>query len=128
VLQSTVIGLDRIIGILLDVVLRLRDQFFQDAGVDRGGVGDHLAGRKNLRAASLSRRADTSTSMTCPYWSTARYTYRQTPFTLTYVSSTNHRSPGEWRQNRAVSASSGVNRCTHRQNGDVVDLHAAFDQ
>jgi hypothetical protein len=72
------------------------------------------ARRKNRRAASASRRADTSTSMTCPYWSTARYTYRQTPFTLTYVSSTNHRSPGEWRQNRAASASSGVNRCTHR--------------
>jgi hypothetical protein len=69
---------------------------------------------KNRRAAPASRRADTSTSMTCPYWSTARYTYRQTPFTLTYVSSTNHLSPGECRENRAASASSGVNRCTHR--------------
>jgi hypothetical protein len=27
---------------------------------------------KNRRAASASRRAETSTSMTCPYWSTAR--------------------------------------------------------
>ena len=33
---------------------------------------------------------------------------------LTYVSSTNHRSPGACRANRAASASSGVNRCTHR--------------
>jgi hypothetical protein len=45
---------------------------------------------------------------------TARYTYRQTSLTLMYVSSTNHRSPGEWRWKRAASASSGVNRCTHR--------------
>src|SRR3954463_2172146 len=29
-----------------------------------------------------------------------------------YVSSTNHRSPGACRANRAASASSGVNRCT----------------
>jgi hypothetical protein len=35
--------------------------------------------------------------------------------TFPWVSSTNQRSPGEWRQNRAASANSGVNRCTHRQ-------------
>jgi hypothetical protein len=29
---------------------------------------------KNRRAAFASRRAETSTSMTCPNWSTARYT------------------------------------------------------
>jgi hypothetical protein len=28
--------------------------------------------------------------------------------------STNQRSPGEWRENRAASASSAVNRGTHR--------------
>jgi hypothetical protein len=44
VLQSTVIGLDRIIGVLLDVVPRLRDQLVEHGGVDRGGVGDDLAG------------------------------------------------------------------------------------
>jgi len=38
---------------------------------------------KNLRAEAMSRRCDTYTSMTCPCWSTARYTYRQTPETLT---------------------------------------------
>jgi hypothetical protein len=38
---------------------------------------------KNRRAATASRRADTSTSMTWPYWSIARYTYRQTPLALT---------------------------------------------
>ena len=41
------------------------------------------ARRKNRRAAAASRRAETSTSMTWPSWSTARYTYRQTPLTLT---------------------------------------------
>jgi hypothetical protein len=38
----------------------------------------------------------------------------QRPATLTYVSSTNHRSPGACRQGRAASTSSGVNRCTQR--------------
>src|SRR5258705_11257855 len=65
--------------------------------------------------------------MTCPYWSTARYTYRQTPLTLTYVSSTCHLSPGEWRQNRAASANSGVNR-NPPADRDVIDLHATLDQ
>jgi hypothetical protein len=32
------------------------------------------ARRKNRRAVPASRRADTGTSMTCLYWSTARYT------------------------------------------------------
>jgi transposase-like protein len=51
------------------------------AGVDRGGVGDDLGGRhlhrarcppEEPRAASASRRADISTSMTCPYWCIGR--------------------------------------------------------
>jgi hypothetical protein len=32
--------------------------------------------------------------MTCPCWSIARYGYVQRPDSFTYVSSTNHRSPG----------------------------------
>jgi hypothetical protein len=81
-----VIGLDRIVGVPLDVMPSRGDQFIEHAGVDRGGVGDHLAGghnvdsarRKNLRAVSASRRVETPTSMTCPCWSTVRYTYRHT--------------------------------------------------
>jgi len=42
-----------------------------------------MARWNNRRAASASRRAQTSTSMTCPCWSIARYTYRQIPLTLT---------------------------------------------
>ena len=38
---------------------------------------------KNRCAAFVSRLSGTNTSMTCPYWSTARYTYRHTPATLT---------------------------------------------
>jgi len=33
---------------------------------------------KNARAEAMSRRCDTYTSITCPRWSTARYSYRQT--------------------------------------------------
>jgi hypothetical protein len=39
-----------------------------------------IARRKNRRAAAASRRA-ASTSMSWPCWSTALYTYRQTPLT-----------------------------------------------
>ena len=69
---------------------------------------------KNARAAAVSRFADMYTSMTCPYSSTARCTYRQAPPTFTYVSSVNHRLPTGRRDGRAASANSGVNRCTQR--------------
>jgi hypothetical protein len=42
--ESAVVSLDRVVGVLLDVVPRLRDQLVEHAGVDRGGGGDHLAG------------------------------------------------------------------------------------
>jgi hypothetical protein len=73
-----------------------------------------IARSKNLRAASLSRREESYTSMTWPNWSTARYRYRHRPATFTYVSSTNQRSPTARRHGRAASASSGANRWTHR--------------
>ncbi len=38
---------------------------------------------KDRVAAFTSRLAETYTSMTCPCWSTARYTYRQVPATFT---------------------------------------------
>ena len=52
--------------------------------------------------------------MTCPYWSTARCRYHHRPATLTSVSSTNQGSPVACRSGWAASASSRVNRCTHR--------------
>jgi hypothetical protein len=77
-----------------DVMPHRGDQLLQDGWVDRGGAGDHLgwctfsvakARWKNRRAKAASRRTETSTSMTCPSRSMARYTYRQTPLTLTEV-------------------------------------------
>ncbi|GAA2593232.1 hypothetical protein GCM10010399_24790 [Dactylosporangium fulvum] len=86
--ESAVTSLDRIVGLLLGVVPRGRDHSSRTSGVDRGG-GDDLAEchfnvdsahRKNRRAAAVSRRVETSTSMTWPCWSTARHTYRQIPY------------------------------------------------
>ena len=48
VLELAVISLDRIVGMPFDVVPRRRDQVVGRAGVDRGGVGDHL-GRRDLQ-------------------------------------------------------------------------------
>jgi hypothetical protein len=39
-------------------------------------VSANSARRENRRAAAASRRTETSTSMTCPCWPTARHTYR----------------------------------------------------
>jgi hypothetical protein len=66
--------------------------------------------------------------MTCPYWSTARYTYRQTPLTFTYVSSTSHLSPGEWRANRGGVGQQRGEPLHPPEDGYVVDLDAALDQ
>jgi hypothetical protein len=45
-----------------------------------GGAPAVVSARsKNARAAAVSRLAATYTSMTCPYSSTARCTYRQEP-------------------------------------------------
>jgi hypothetical protein len=81
VFEPTVISLCRVVGMLLDVMPGRGDELVEHRGVDRGGVGDHLAGSylqrsepaagKTAPAAPASRPAETSTSMTCPYWSTA---------------------------------------------------------
>jgi hypothetical protein len=137
VFELAVIGFDRIVGMLFNVMPRRRDQLLEHGRVDRGasvttslGVTLNLVSApwKNRRAVAASRFAETSTSMTCPFWSIARYTYRQTPLTFTYVSSTTQRSPDAWRANLAASDSSGVNRCTQPVHGDVVDRDPALDQ
>ncbi len=58
----------------------------------------------------------------------ARYAYRHTLLTLTYVSSANHRSPG-----RVTSGPGGVGRQRREPlpppvDGDVVDLDPRLDQ
>jgi hypothetical protein len=70
------LGLRSGVGVAFDVVAGRRDEPSRTAGVDRGGIADHLAGvtftvvnarrktrRKNRLAAFASRRADTTTSM-----------------------------------------------------------------
>jgi hypothetical protein len=77
-----VIGLDTVVGVPLDVVPGRWPQLVEypriaDARsvMTSDGVTPVvvLARWKNRRAASLSRRTDAYTSMTCPNWSTARY-------------------------------------------------------
>ena len=80
--ESTVISLDRIIAVLLDVMPGGRDELVEHAPGETAAASVtttlgttfsiRSARRKKLRGASTSRRAETSTSMTCPYWSTAR--------------------------------------------------------
>jgi hypothetical protein len=47
------IGIDRIVGVLLDVMPCRRHQFFEHSGIDRRGVGDHL-GRDHLQGLESS--------------------------------------------------------------------------
>ena len=51
-------------------------------GLDRVAVCSDRRGEES-GCGGPSRVVDTNTSMTCPYWSTARYTYRQVPATFT---------------------------------------------
>ncbi len=79
--ELAVIGLDRIVGVLLNVVPRGRQQLVEHTRVDGaaavttslGGIFRVCSARvKNRRAAAASRWVDTSTSITWPCWSTAR--------------------------------------------------------
>ena len=45
VFELAVVGLDEVVGVLLDVVPGRGEEFVEYGGVDRGRVGDHLAGR-----------------------------------------------------------------------------------
>jgi hypothetical protein len=45
VFELAVVGLDGGVGVLLDVVPGRGEEFVEYGGVDRGRVGDHLAGR-----------------------------------------------------------------------------------
>jgi hypothetical protein len=89
-----VVGFDAVVRVPVRAVPGRRGQLVEHPGVDGGLVGDDLDGRdlgraerpsKNRRATLASRRADTKTSMTCPNWSTARYTYRHRPATFLLV-------------------------------------------
>jgi hypothetical protein len=86
-----VVGFDPVVGVLAGVVVHAS----QRSTIVRARAGDRsvvtsagppwvlIAVEKNRVAAVKSRFFETITSMTCPFWSTARYTYRQVPATFT---------------------------------------------
>ncbi len=86
------------------------------------------AGVRNVRAAARSRLTDSHTSMTCPYWSTARYRYIHRPLTFTYVSSTNQAIT------RHVPPRAGRLDELRREplhppiDGDVIDVHTMLGE
>ena len=79
--QPSVIGFDRVVSVLLGDMTGGRHQLIEHPRVGGGTIsGDLDRGRrviqgavKNRRVAARSRFSETSTSMTCPNWSIARY-------------------------------------------------------
>jgi hypothetical protein len=91
-LQPAMIGLDLVVGVRLGAMPRRWEQLLQhDRMVAARSVATStgwtlvvpMAWSKNRWAAVMSRRAEKNASMTCPVWSTARYTYRHRPATFT---------------------------------------------
>jgi hypothetical protein len=82
-LETTVIGLDPVVGTPIGAMPRARRQFLQHHRIGRreSVVTSRAvvllvprARWKNRRALALSRRDEANTSMTCPAWSIARST------------------------------------------------------
>jgi hypothetical protein len=118
-----VVALDAVVGMLLDVMPRGRDQLVQHRWVHRRGVGDHLAGRHLQHRERLLEEPPGRLGVAAgreehvddlPVLVDRAVDVPPDPVDLDVGSSTNQRSPGACRVNRAASASSGVNRCTHR--------------
>ncbi len=116
------IGFDGIIRVLLGDVAGGGQQLIEHARIRGSPVGAYL-GRAwaVLKRASEKPASSREVPLLCDEdvddlanWSIARYRYIHRPAIFTYVSSTNHRSPGACRQGRAASISSGANRCTQR--------------
>jgi len=78
--ESSVVTLDAVIGVLVSVVKRVRDEFFDDGLQGLGQISYHLVwfpvsderSSEEVRAAGMLRRGETNTSMTWLDWSTAR--------------------------------------------------------
>jgi hypothetical protein len=117
---------------------RRRDQLIEHRRVHRRGVGDHLGGshlqRGHRPAEEPSRRHGIAAGGhehvddLAVLVDGVVHVPADTPLTLTEVASVNHLPPGACRQNLAASASSSVQRCTHRKAGDMVDLDTTLDQ
>jgi hypothetical protein len=56
--ELTMVGLDRIVRVLLDVVPRRRNQLAEHTGVDGRGVGDHRSPRSNPEPAEQSMKLE----------------------------------------------------------------------
>ncbi len=75
-LESAVVCFDTLVGVSAGVVNSQRHQIYdrvaQSVVTSAGSPCTRMAPSKNLVAAARSHVLDTSTSMTRPYWSTAR--------------------------------------------------------
>src|SRR6185312_11305647 len=120
--QPSVIGFDRVVSVLLGDMTGGRRQLIEHPRVggraisgdlDRGRPVIKGTGEESASGGQIPLLGDHDVNDLAD-WSIARYRYTHRPLTLTYVSSTNQRSPGACRQGRAASISSGVNRCTQR--------------
>jgi hypothetical protein len=75
-----VVGFHSVVGVLGGVVLCSRQEIHDHANQGVGPIGGDLSRHtvrtdrigEELRGCLESRFLDTNTSMTCPYWSTAR--------------------------------------------------------
>ena len=85
------VSFDPVVGVLGGVVRcdgqELGDHSDQSVSavgvISAGSLWESVALAKNAVAAFRSPLLGKNTSMTCPYWSIAQYTYRQVPETLT---------------------------------------------
>ena len=84
------VGFDPVVRVLGGLVMHARQQLADrtanaaDLSVvtSAGSLRVLIAVERNRVAAFTPRLVETFTSMTCPCWSTAWYTYRQVPDTL----------------------------------------------
>src|SRR5664280_1722865 len=76
-LEAPMVSFDPVVGVLRGVVKRDRKELGDRAWarsvvISAGSPWERIALAKNAVAAFRSRFLDKNTSMTCPYWSTAR--------------------------------------------------------
>jgi hypothetical protein len=116
-----VIGFDDVARVLLEQVPRATRQLVDDPRIDRCSIGRHLDRRlaephrmdeESPRSRRISALGDQDVD-DLPMLIDGPVEVGPAPATLTYVSSTNHRSPTACRRASAASMNSGVKVCTH---------------
>jgi hypothetical protein len=120
--EPTMIGFDGVVRVLLHDMARRGQQLIEHPRIHGSSVGAHPcwawamlegAGEEPASGRQIPILRDDDVDDLAVLVDRP-VQLDQRPATLTYVSSTNHRSPGACRQGRAASTSSGVNRCTQR--------------